>query len=374
VSAWVGIVRGRALPSVAPWWAVPLVIALASRAFSLGWLAMGLGVTPDAPFRQEGLTLLDGRWYLSIAASGYHAAGVPGPNGTFHDFAFFPGWPALVALLTRALPVAPDVAAPILSNLLACLAMVAIWRVGAARWGPRSATRGLALFAFSPAAYVLSVAYSEALFLLVAALAIAAPAASGGRVALTALAQTVRLPGFAIGVTGLATLRRAPGRSLALLAVGPVVFGLWCVAIAWLTGDPLGYLRGTPSWWAAMGVGSGPLSLRPALDDALVQGRLVALVSPIAALSVLAILVVASVALLRLREHRDLGAYCLAAILPTLLLAHWEQWPRHALLAFPAFLWLGDRLDDRARTAMILLFGAVQVLFVLQVTHRALTP
>ncbi len=56
-----------------------------------------------------------------------------------------------------------------LANLLFIAAAVLAWRLLAERFDPDLATGAVALFAFSPSACVFSLAYSEPLFLLLAA-------------------------------------------------------------------------------------------------------------------------------------------------------------------------------------------------------------
>ena len=56
-----------------------------------------------------------------------------------------------------------------LATVLFLAGSVVAWRVMADRLGPRAATAGLALLAFSPAAYAFSLVYAESLFLLLAA-------------------------------------------------------------------------------------------------------------------------------------------------------------------------------------------------------------
>jgi hypothetical protein len=373
-ASFVGVV-GRARPVVTTWWAVPLGIAFASRLFSLAWLLIGITISPLKHEPGGGLIVLDAWWYTQIAQTGYHAEGMlEGGFGMYHDFAFFPGWPTLIALLSRLLPLETGLIALLAANALFCVGAVLVWRFARTRFGERAATWGLALLAFSPAGYVFSMAYAESLFLVVAALALATPIASRSRAGLAALAQVIRLPGFAISATALVTLRSAPRRSLLVLLAAPIVFGIWCLFIWYLTGDPLGYLQGTPSWWRIMGAPTGLFSWQPLSQDAVARGDWDDLGSPLAVICLLTILVGAGVWMLLQRDRRDLGIYCLTLIAPTILLAHWEHWPRHSVLAFPAFILLAERLRHYPRLALLCAFAVVQAVFVLQVTHLMMTP
>jgi hypothetical protein len=370
----VGVV-GRVRPVVSPWWTVPLGIAFVSRLFSLAWLLLGISIAPQHHQPGNGLIVLDAWWYTEIAQNGYHAQGMlEGGFGMYHDFAFFPGWPALIAMLSRVLPLDTGLVALLAANALFCVGAVLVWRFARPRFGERTANWGLALLAFSPAGYVFSMAYAESLFLVVAALALATPIASRSRAGLAALAQVIRLPGFAISATALVTLRAQPRRSLLVLISAPLVFAAWWLFIAYLTGDPLGYMQGTPSWWRIMGAPTGLFSWQPLAQDAIARSDWDDLGSPIAVICLLAILVGAGLFMLLQRERRDLGIYCLTLIAPTLLLAHWEHWPRHSVLAFPAFMLLAERLPHNPRLVLLVAFAVVQAVFVLQVTHLMMTP
>ena len=122
---------------------------------------------------------------------------------------------------------------------------------------------------------------------------------------------------------------------------------------------------------------SGLWSWQPLMQDAIARSDWDDLGSPIAVMCLIAILVGAGLVLLLQRQRRDLGIYCLTLIAPTLLFAHWEQWPRHSVLAFPAFMLLAERFRRWPRMVLLVAFGVLQVVFALQVTHtitRELPP
>lgn len=139
----------------------------------LGWMAGANRTTITSA-----LTSWDGQWYLGIAAGGYN--GVPagltdafGRRTAATPLAFFPGYPTLVRWLGY-LPGVDLVAAAITVSLVGGVACAyALDRIGR-RVGGRPAV-GLvlvALFAASPLAITLSMAYSEALFCALAAWAL----------------------------------------------------------------------------------------------------------------------------------------------------------------------------------------------------------
>ena len=69
----------------------------------------------------------DGWFYLGIARNGYHAAPVV---GAYHDYAFQPLYPGLVALLSAPWPGAADLIAVIISNAAFAVAMVLLYHLG----------------------------------------------------------------------------------------------------------------------------------------------------------------------------------------------------------------------------------------------------
>src|SRR5205814_6257990 len=118
------------------------------------------------PANLRPFTAWDGQWYVSIAQRGYHAAPVqPGPLGGHHDFAFYPAWPLLmkIASLDGRLPMAR--VGLVLANALFVGAAIVVFLVVAEVFGTEAARWGVGLLAFSPASYVLTMTYSEPLFL-----------------------------------------------------------------------------------------------------------------------------------------------------------------------------------------------------------------
>lgn len=120
------------------------------------------------------LTSWDGAWYLELVRRGYPISVIP--DVTFFDLdaraAFFPLYPMVVRGLDVVLP-AGDVFAALFVN--AVLGAVFVYLVGLVTRriaGPGRAGRAMILVSLFPGAYVLSFAYSEALMLSLAALAL----------------------------------------------------------------------------------------------------------------------------------------------------------------------------------------------------------
>jgi hypothetical protein len=346
--------RGGWQPPLAWSWALPpLAIATGSRIFSAAriWLANGLG----HPHRLNPFVAWDAGWYLQVARSGYHAVPVTlSATNAHYDFAFFPLWPAAIRLSTLGLLPAAATSV-VLANLLFIAGAVLAWKLLAERFDPGLATGAVALLAFSPPAYVFSLAYSEPLFLLLAAAYFLGRTHPLRRGLLAALAMAARISGAAIVASAAleAWLTRGRERRAALLSVvlGAAAFAAWWLFIAWLVHDPLGFLRGSPSWGRSSGV-----------VQILDQVRHLDL-RRLAALGFTGLVLVGS--LLVLRRDRELGVYALVAValglLPGGLIA---SMPRYSLVAFPAFAGLAKRLGRRGTLVLVVLFALAQWFFV----------
>ncbi len=339
------------------WWAVPALIAVASRVWGTALVYVVGGTAWQGflhPLAAGPATAWDGAWYLSIARSGYHAAPLLNTvRGGYHDFAFWPAWPAVLAPLVHVVPASwADATASLAANLLAVVGLVLWARVLEPAFGRRDACFAIAFVGFAPSAFILSMAYSESLFLLVAATFFLSRADSMRRPVLAALAQATRVTGFALGATALPALVRTRGRDAHawLILVAPLlVFAAWWVFLAALTGDPAGFLQGTPSWLHVTGQSSGPTSFLPDL------GRSGSYARPIVVAAVFMVAVVLGTARLFWRRLPEFGCYAAAALLATLVLASWQSMPRHALVAVPAVAAVIQPLRVRWRWVLLAL-------------------
>lgn len=141
----------------------PVAVMLASRVAISGALAAATLVRGD-----EFVTFLrmwDGTWYELIASDGYpdHVYGTDGaPVGLF---AFFPLYPMLVHAVDAISPLGISASASVISLVAALGCAVLLW-VHVRDWTDvRTADRAVALFAFFPGAFVLSVHYADGLML-----------------------------------------------------------------------------------------------------------------------------------------------------------------------------------------------------------------
>jgi hypothetical protein len=337
------------------WLQAPVAIAIAGRVYSTLLLA---GVALHRHEHLVGPVSVTGRWdahwYFEIAVSGYHVVPIqPSALGGHHDYAFFPLWPIALRLgsLGGVLPVA--VVGVILAPLLAIAAAAVIAVVLDRAFGRSAAIGGVALLSFSPAAYVLSMAYSEPLFLLCAGLALAStPPVRRGL--FVALAMLTRIAGAALvaaeGLQVIASRGRDRGALIAA-AGGALAFAAWWLVVAAITGTPTGFLEGSPAWAATTGWRQ-VVSILGGHDRA-----------RLAQLAFAGIVLLGAV--LALRRDRRLGVYAVGSVLLGLLPGGYVgSFPRYVLAAFPAYAGLSS-VAGRRGTMLLTVVGAVlQIVFV----------
>jgi hypothetical protein len=365
-----GAVLPAAIPAAAAgrgWLVVPLIGAILSRGWSLLLLGVAARRDNEPLFGPESVTARwDASWYLRIAANGYHQSPIHvNALGGQHDYAFFPLWPGVIRAVSF-LQAPPAVAAAILSPALFCVAAVLIAAALEPVFGRLVATDGVLLLAFSPGAWTFSMGYSEGLFLVFAAIAFLSTSPAR-RAVVVALAVVTRIAGLPlIAVDGLQWLR-SRGRDIGALGVafaGGLAFAGWWIAVAVISGDPMGFLRGSPDWGVVTGIWAVERTFENAREPL------------VAALIVVAIVSIG--AIVTLRRSWRMGTYALLALglglLPGGLVS---SMPRYALAAFPAFAGLAS-LGGRRGTAVLLVVAAIaQIAFVawsFQPAGRSLPP
>jgi hypothetical protein len=116
-------------------------------------------------------TSWDGNWYLSIVRDGYPSH-VPA-NITFFQpearAAFFPLYPSLVRLVDPIIPGGDTISALFVNLVLGAVVILLVGMLARGWWGDKVAGRAMLLMAVFPASVVLTMAYSEALLLVLAA-------------------------------------------------------------------------------------------------------------------------------------------------------------------------------------------------------------
>jgi hypothetical protein len=118
------------------------------------------------------LTSWDGRWYLEIVRGGYPDS-IP-DNITYEQLearaAFFPVYPWLVRFVDFVLPGGDTLAALLTNFLLGALSVVLVGVLARRLFSVAVAARSMTLYAVFPGSFVLSFAYAEATFMVIAAL------------------------------------------------------------------------------------------------------------------------------------------------------------------------------------------------------------
>jgi hypothetical protein len=187
----------------------------------------------------------DSVWFLRIAEHGYNAA-------TGAASAFYPLYPATVAVLGRAL-FGHYVLAGILISLAAALgSFLLLHRIAEERLGADGARRAVLYLAFFPFALFLQAVYSESLYLLLtlAAFMLAERRRFLSAGVVTGLALLTRPTGVALlpALALIAWQERYRLRALASLAVAPVLFAAYPLYLWRADGDPWAFLRAQRLW------------------------------------------------------------------------------------------------------------------------------
>ena len=316
----------------------------------------------------------DSVWFLRIAEDGY---------GSIERAAaaFYPGYPAAVAVVGRLLG-GHYVTAGILVSLAAGLgSFVLLYGLAESRLGSDGAYRTVLYLAIFPMAFFLQAVYAEALFLLLTLAAFTA--AERGRFlgagAFTGLALLTRPAGFALlpALALLAWRSRERGRALASLAVAPVLFALYPLLLWREVDDPFAFTDAQEIWtrhlspagplggiWDGLRAGWAGVRQLASGSDSRIYWSAVENTDPdrVAALNLqgLAFLVlfVALTVIAWRRFGTPYGLFCAASLAIPLSVPS-ERWPllslpRFGLVVFPFFLalaWLGR--SGRVHTAIV---------------------
>jgi hypothetical protein len=323
----------------------------------------------------------DSGWFLRIADRGYD---IPATS------AFFPLYPLVVRAAGFVLG-STLVAAVLVSLLAAGVAAVLVWRIARARAGEAVAGDAVLLLALYPSALVFTGAYSDGLFLALAAGSFLAAKHDRGWLAgvLGGLAVATRLVGLAL-VPALLVLLWPRGRSWrelvrpAPVLLLPAALGLYSLYLEHRFGDPLAFEKAQSLYWLRETSPFGPLG---GLWDSVAAGYHGAaelflhlprqLGEPggfpdrdqFAIWNVLHLLLLAAALALTWVAWRRLGPalglYAVAVDAAVLSGTHsvfpLASLPRYLLTNFPLFIALALLLRDRprAREATLIAFAAV---------------
>lgn len=329
------------------------------------------GWAPDLERRAPPYARYDSGWYLGIAEHGY---GPPPPAGAPSAHAFFPLYPGLSRALAALVGVHPLVAGSILSGLCALAAGLLVFEEGRRRLGPALGLDALTFLLVFPTSFFLLGVYSEALFLLLAALSFrllgkGRPGAAG---AFAFLAGWTRVAALALAVPlAIAALR--PGESAAgarsssraaavLLGLAPLagVFG-WILLVGWIAGEPWVYFRAQEGWQRGASPVLGILRWVALFPSRLARGDLTH--HPAFLLDYAYALLFFGLAILQARRRRWSDAsWTAGALLLPISTGVSASLPRYLMIVYPAFYALAEIFERRPRARTLWWLGSAALL------------
>jgi hypothetical protein len=224
-------------------------------------MLLWLGAVADDGVGLRGRFLVwDAGWFLRVAVNGYPHGYTFGANGELeaNELAFFPLYPMLIRGVA-ALGIDPGTAAIEVSWIASIGAAVALHLLGTSLYGKRAGWALVALCCSAPVSVVLSMAYSESLFLaLVAGMLVAAHRRVWWAAGLLGLGAALTRPtgaaaAIALAVAVVLELRRpdatkkvqAVVAALVALAAVPAFLG-W---VALRVGDPSAWFKIQAAGW-----------------------------------------------------------------------------------------------------------------------------
>lgn len=322
-------------------WRRVLVLWSASRVavVLLGWLmSTQLGWHRALePWQEQPWTALTGWdtvYYIRIAHDGYVEGG---------RVAFFPLYPLLIRGLQEPTGLGDALASLAVSNLATLVALCGLYVLARNRWSELHAWRGVLYLVLSPYAFVLTLAYSESIFLALASWLFVfsdrnreAPTA-----ALGFLAGLTRVNGavLALPLAIVAWRRRTIGSIVAALA--PLA-GVGA-HMAWLhheVGDPIAFVHAQDRWGGEPSF--PPFALFEELIDFFQTGRLIHLMAFLTVVIYLSLLVPILRSPVFARHRWEDVAYVTGIFMLPLLAGILQSSGRFGLLAFPLFFALAE--------------------------------
>lgn len=284
------------------------------------------------------LTGSDSVYLLGIAADGYHAEPV---RQFFRDWAFFPLYPLVVRAFSVFTLGDLAIAGVLVSNLSFVAALAVLYALTVRHLDHDRAIRSLAFVALAPGAVAFAMAYTDSLFLLLAAGAfLAAEQRQWWLMAvLYGLATLTRLQGVLLGIplgiliatasmptsaSWRSPLAWRPPR-LAWLSAGPLAFGVFAAYLGVRFGDPLGMFTAQRAWSQ---IGQEPIGpVTPVLDR----------LDPIVLLLVGVLIVYLFLFVFRRvdRQPAAYTAFALVTVVTSLATGRLQSLPRYLATAWP---------------------------------------
>lgn len=222
----------------------------------LAWMS---GAADDQVSVRGRLLVWDAGWFLRVAINGYPHGYTYGANGGLegNELAFFPLYPMLIRGLS-ALGPSPQTAALAVSWLASIGAAVALHLLGTTLYNKRAGWALVAICCTAPVSVVLSMAYSEALFLaLVAGMLAAAHRKVWWAAGLLGLGAALTRPTGAAAALALAVAavmavresRRKAWQPLGAAVVALAGVPLFLAWVGWRVGDPSAWFRIQTAGW-----------------------------------------------------------------------------------------------------------------------------
>jgi Gpi18-like mannosyltransferase len=318
--------------------------------------AIAIGVAIASSYSlPEILSRWDGGWYLSIVRSGYPTV-VPTRAGDPSSLAFFPGYPLLVRALSRPVGLSPVLIGVIVATAAGAGAAIALHRLASDLIGDPTADRTVILFSFFPTAFVLSMVYADALFLLFAAVCLVALIERRWLLAgvATAAASSVRptalvLVACCVWAAAEAIYRRREWFALVAPALAPIGALAYFAYLRVHTGDALAFVKAEDRGWNRR-FDFGVWNVRSVVGY-LGDRRTTFLILVFAILLLGA--AVAFWLMLRWRPPAVIVVYVVGIVALTVLASHPVSLPRYLLSAFPLLIPVADRVSGRRFTVLV---------------------
>lgn len=292
------------------------------------------------------LTSWDGFWYLQIIRDGYPTS-IP-PSVTFDQAearaAFFPVYPWTVRAVDLVLPGGDTLAALFTNLFLGALSVVLVGLLARRIFSVAVAARSMTLYAVFPGSFVLSFAYAEALFIVLAALCLlflldeqwllaglAAALATGTR------PNGVAVIAACVVASALAIARRRDWWSLVAVVLSPLGFVGFQFYIDGRVGERGAWFRVQREAWSE-GTSFGATAIANTFGFVTSP-----LDSPADALTVLSLVALVFMLYCLWRRHLPLPivAYCAVIIALMLIPETVTARPRFLFTAFPLFIAVG---------------------------------
>ena len=319
----------------------------------------------------------DSGWYYQIARHGYRfvKGGPPAGVGKPGKIAFFPVYPLLMRWTGRLFgdtPQAVYLGGIVVSWVSFAAAMVALFFLARLDLSPRAAARAVLLAAIFPFSFFFGVVYTEALFLLLTALAFYGfrtrrwilAGIAGALATATRVNGILMLPSLAwIAYRTVDSDRRERALAATALAMVPAGLAAYCLYVYQLSGDPFEWVASIERWGYHVGhePWRAPLHLIAQLAT---QPAAYLTTDRMAPYDTLHGLTAISFILLIPFVWRKLGAaygvFMLLNLWLPLSSGTFEGLGRYCSVLFPAFIWLATFESAGVETALV---GGFAVLY-----------